>query len=63
MPSILLVDDEEMITSPLARALTQAGYQVAVANSAVDGLALAREMKPDVVVLDVMMPQMDGWDV
>jgi DNA-binding response OmpR family regulator len=63
MPSILLVDDEEMITSPLARALTQAGYQVAVANSAVDGLTLAREMKPDVVVLDVMMPQMDGWDV
>ncbi|MEJ2747370.1 MAG: response regulator transcription factor [Anaerolineae bacterium] len=63
MTSILLVDDERMITGPLARALTQAGYQVTVADNGRDGLALAREKQPDVVVLDVMMPQMDGWDV
>ncbi len=63
MTSVLLVDDEIMITSPLAHALTQAGYQVTVADNGRDGLALAREKKPDVVVLDVMMPQMDGWDV
>jgi DNA-binding response OmpR family regulator len=43
--------------------LTQAGYQVTVADNGRDGLALAREKQPDVVVLDVMMPQMDGWDV
>lgn len=63
MTSVLLVDDEKMITDPLARALTQAGYQVTVAHNGREGLALAREKKPDVVVLDVMMPQMDGWDV
>jgi DNA-binding response OmpR family regulator len=63
MTSILLVDDEEMITNPLVRALTQAGFQVWVADNGLDGLALAREKQPDVVVLDIMMPQMDGWDV
>jgi DNA-binding response OmpR family regulator len=63
MTSILLVDDEKMITDALARALTQAGYQVTVADNGRDGLALAREKQPDVVVLDVMMPEMDGWDV
>jgi two-component system alkaline phosphatase synthesis response regulator PhoP len=63
MESVLLVDDEKMITGPLVRALTQAGYQVMVAHNGRDGLALAHEKQPDVVVLDVMMPQMDGWDV
>jgi DNA-binding response OmpR family regulator len=63
MTSVLLVDDEKMITAPLAHALTQGGYQVTVADNGRDGLALAREERPDVVVLDVMMPQMDGWDV
>jgi DNA-binding response OmpR family regulator len=63
MTSVLLVDDDVMITSPLARALSQAGYQVKVANNGRDGLALAREESPDVVILDVMMPQIDGWDV
>ncbi|MFN2190443.1 MAG: response regulator [Candidatus Promineifilaceae bacterium] len=59
----MLVDDEKMITEPLARALTQAGYQVMVAHTGGDGLALAREKNPDVVVLDILLPQMDGWDV
>jgi DNA-binding response OmpR family regulator len=63
MTSVLLVDDEKMITEPLARALTQAGYTVLVAHNGREGLALAHEKQPDVVVLDVMMPQMDGWDV
>ena len=63
MISVLLIDDEKMITDPLVRALTQAGYQVWVAHNGRDGLTIAREKKPDVVVLDIMMPQMDGWDV
>ncbi|MCB8945660.1 MAG: response regulator transcription factor [Ardenticatenaceae bacterium] len=63
MTAILLVDDEKMITDPLARALTQAGYQVLVAENGREGLALAREKRPDVVVLDILMPEMDGWDV
>jgi DNA-binding response OmpR family regulator len=63
MTTILLVDDEKMITGPLARALTQAGYEVLVADNGRDGLNLALEKRPNVVVLDVMMPKMDGWDV
>ena len=63
MTTVLLVDDDKMITDPLARSLTQAGYTVLVAHNGREGLALANKKKPDVVVLDVMMPQMDGWDV
>jgi len=63
MTTVLLVDDDKMITDPLARALTRAGYTVLVAHNGREGLALANEKQPDVVVLDVMMPQMDGWDV
>jgi DNA-binding response OmpR family regulator len=63
MTTVLLVDDDKMITDPLARALTHAGYTVLVAHNGSEGLALANEKQPDVVVLDVMMPQMDGWDV
>jgi DNA-binding response OmpR family regulator len=63
MTSVLLVDDEKLITEPLARALRQAGYEVLVAHSGREALKLAREEAPGVVVLDVMMPEMDGWDV
>jgi DNA-binding response OmpR family regulator len=63
MTTILLVDDEKMITGPLARALTQNGYEVLVAHDGRRGLALARTEKPDAVILDVLMPEMDGWEV
>ncbi len=63
MSSVLIVDDEKSITAPLARALTQAGYRTLVANDGREGLALARSQKPDVVVLDVLMPGMDGWEM
>jgi len=63
MISILLVDDEKMITEPLERALKAAGYGVIVANDGRDGLDKARKTRPDIVVLDILMPEMDGWDV
>jgi two-component system alkaline phosphatase synthesis response regulator PhoP len=63
MTTILLVDDEPLITGPLARALIQAGYTVLVAHNGRDGLALALNQQPDIVVLDVLMPEMDGWSV
>jgi len=63
MASVLLVDDEKMITAPLVRALTQAGFTALVAANGREGLAMARSHKPDVVVLDVLMPEMDGWEV
>lgn len=63
MTTLLLIDDEEMITEPLARALQQAGYKVLVANNGRTGLDLARSQQPDVVILDLLMPEMDGWEV
>ncbi|MCA9973488.1 MAG: response regulator transcription factor [Anaerolineales bacterium] len=62
MPTILLVDDEKMITEPLARSLRDAGYDVLVAHDGRSGLALAAAHNPDLVVLDVLMPEMDGWE-
>jgi len=58
---ILVVDDEEADTLPVAAALEGAGYGVAVARDGWDGLAQARRTPPDLILLDVKMPQMDGW--
>lgn len=63
MTTVLLIDDEIMITEPLARALRQAGYDVLVAHNGRDGLSLAQSQQPDVVLLDVLIPIMDGWEV
>lgn len=63
MVNILLIDDDKLITGPVKAALTAAGFNVAVAHDGAAGLALALQHKPDVVVLDIMMPVMDGWQV
>lgn len=63
MTTILLVDDEKMITGPLARKLRESGYRVLVADNGRVGLETALTENPDVVVLDVLMPEMDGWEV
>ena len=63
MTRILLIDDDPYITEPLTRTLTERGYTVAVAHNGREGLQLALAQPPDLVVLDVMMPVMDGWTV
>lgn len=63
MIQLLLIDDDPMITEPLARQLGVAGYRVLVAHNGRSGLELAQTHQPDLVVLDVMMPEMDGWEV
>ena len=63
MKRILLIDDDPLITEPLARRLSAAGYQVLVASNGRKGLHLALEGQPDLVVLDIFMPEMDGWEV
>ena len=60
---ILLVDDEPDILAPVRYALERAGYQAEVAHDGVRALELAREDRFDVVVLDVMLPRMNGLDV
>ncbi|MCB0076713.1 MAG: response regulator transcription factor [Anaerolineales bacterium] len=63
MPHILLIDDETMITDPLARALREAGFTVDVAHDGASGLEMGLKANPDLVVLDVMLPGMDGWQL
>lgn len=58
---ILVVDDEADSILPVTAALTGAGYDVSTAKDGWEGLARARRLKPDLVLLDVKMPQMDGW--
>jgi two-component system KDP operon response regulator KdpE len=58
---ILVVDDDPSITSVLKRGLAYEGFAVDTAASGAEGLALARERPPDLVILDVMMPGLDGF--
>jgi len=60
---ILIVDDEKSLVESLEYALKKDGYQVLVAGNGLEALEKAREAKPDLVVLDVMLPGMDGLEV
>ena len=61
--SLLLVDDEPTITEVLARYLQRAGYETRAAADGPQAIALAGERPPDLVVLDLMLPGMDGLEV
>ncbi|MBV8080437.1 MAG: response regulator [Actinobacteria bacterium] len=63
MPLVLCADDDEDILALVALRLERVGYRVARATNGDDALALARELKPDVAVVDVMMPRRSGLDV
>ena len=60
---ILVVDDDTNICELLRLYLTKEGYQVTTANDGEEGLDKFNQVKPDMVLLDVMMPKMDGWEV
>jgi len=60
---ILVVDDDREITRLLRASLEQAGYQVFVAYNGETALHALRRERPDLVVLDLMLPDRDGWDV
>ena len=60
---VLIVDDEDMIRSLLRLTLVRAGYEVTEAETGEEGISIVREQKPDLVLLDVMMPGMDGYAV
>lgn len=63
MSKILLVEDEEIIIELLQRKLTQEGYEVSVARNGEEGLKLMREIWPDLVLLDIILPKMSGFEV
>ena len=60
---ILLVDDEASIERLVSRMITDAGYEFAYAENGFDALAAIEREKPDLVILDVMMPGLDGFQV
>jgi DNA-binding response OmpR family regulator len=63
MQRILVIDDDAAITSLLKRGLSYEGFAVDTARSGGEGLALARERPSDLVILDIMMPSLDGLEV
>jgi two-component system, OmpR family, response regulator len=63
IPRILVIDDERTMLRLLEVALQKNGYSVVTASSGEEGLAQAAAWPPDLIILDVMMPQMDGWTV
>jgi two-component system response regulator ResD len=60
---ILVIEDDYEMLSFLGILLHAAGFEVLSAISATEGLKMARQMQPNVVLLDIMMPDMDGWEV
>jgi PAS domain S-box-containing protein len=62
-PLVLLIDDDETIHDLMRRFLQKEGFALADAQSGSEGLEMARRLRPSVIVLDVMMPTMDGWSV
>jgi DNA-binding response OmpR family regulator len=60
---ILCVDDDRVMTTLLSMILKKEGYDVNVALDGYEGLRLARWLKPDLIILDIMMPGIDGYEV
>lgn len=63
MSKILVVDDEKDVVELLKFLLEKDGYAVSTAYNGKDGLTQAKDIKPDLILLDVMMPEMDGYTV
>jgi len=62
MPKILLVEDNEMNRDMLSRRLTRGGYEVITAVDGRHGIATARSEGPDLILMDMSLPEIDGWE-
>ena len=62
MSTILIVEDNEMNRDMLSRRLKRRGYEVAIATDGRAGVAAARELVPDLVLMDMSLPEIDGWE-
>jgi len=63
MKKILLIEDEEIMVDLLQKKLTQEGYKISVARNGEEGLKTVRKIKPDLVLLDIIMPKIGGFEV
>ncbi|MFQ5453757.1 MAG: PleD family two-component system response regulator [Candidatus Zixiibacteriota bacterium] len=61
--TILVIDDEEIITDLIQNILSKEGYQVHKANDGINGEKLAKELRPDLILMDITMPGMNGYKV
>ena len=61
--TILVIEDEPKTGDYLQRGLAESGFAVRLARNGRDGLAIVREEEIELIVLDVMLPRMDGWQV
>lgn len=62
MARILLVEDNEMNRDMLSRRLQKRGYEVVVATDGASGVDMARSSSPDLILLDMSLPEVDGWE-
>ena len=62
MKRILIVEDNEMNRDALSRRLQRQGYEVLIATAGLNGLQMAYETRPDLILLDLGMPDIDGWE-
>jgi CheY-like chemotaxis protein len=62
MPRILIVEDNEENRDALSRRLKRRGYDVVIATDGVQGVAMARAEKPDLILMDMNLPELDGWE-
>jgi CheY-like chemotaxis protein len=62
MARILIVEDNEMNRDMLSRRLARKGYEVEIAADGVEGVARARGTHPDLILMDMSLPLLDGWD-
>jgi CheY-like chemotaxis protein len=62
MPKILLVEDNEMNRDMLSRRLQRKGYEVLIATDGEQGVALAQSERPDLILMDMSLPVLDGWE-
>ncbi len=60
---LLVIDDDSAVTDLLSLLLKSQGFEVFATNNSAEGLTMIRELTPDLVVLDLMMPEIDGWEV
>jgi len=62
MPKILLVEDQEMNRDMLSRRLKKRGYEVEIAVDGAEGLEKAKSTSPDLILMDMSLPVIDGWE-
>lgn len=62
MTKILIVEDNEMNRDMLSRRLARRGYEIVMAVDGAEGIAIAQAMRPDLILMDMSLPVVDGWE-